>query len=294
MADAIQVWKKKLLSPQALRRIEQCSILPHKPTVIANMALTQIVADPKLARCTPESVFHAVYECCHLGLMPLRSAGQAYFVPYTLKGGQTVCQLIPGYRGYIQLILDAGVAQAVQAVNVYEGDEYRWVPSAPPLERIHHVPAPPVVGADGRDERRHVASYAIIDLAGGGRHSEWMWAHEIEAIRKRSRARNDGPWVTGTDMMRRKTVVRRAVKFLKITPQMARLTELDDLADTGRPQFVDVEEVGHAADRAGGSGDDRPDGDRRDVHEARRVAGGTDEPAPEAETAADDQGEFVF
>jgi len=54
---------------------------------------------------------------------------------------------------------------------------------------------------------------------------------EIEAVRRRSRAADDGPWVTDWSEMARKTVVRRGSKYLPLTTDFRRALELDEEAE---------------------------------------------------------------
>ena len=63
----------------------------------------------------------------------------------------------------------------------------------------------------------------MATLKSGEVSREVMSIDEIEAIRKRSRAANTGPWVTDYSEMARKTVARRHSKVLPMS------TDLDDV-----------------------------------------------------------------
>lgn len=54
-----------------------------------------------------------------------------------------------------------------------------------------------------------------------------MTFDEIEAIRKRSKASSSGPWKTDWDEMAKKTVFRRASKWIQLSPHLDRALEHD-------------------------------------------------------------------
>jgi recombinational DNA repair protein RecT len=49
---------------------------------------------------------------------------------------------------------------------------------------------------------------------------EVMDVDQLEAIRRRSQSGNSGPWITDTDEMRKKTVFKRASKWIPIAPEV--------------------------------------------------------------------------
>ena len=55
-----------------------------------------------------------------------------------------------------------------------------------------------------------------------------MTRDECEAIRKRSRAGSSGPWVTDFDEMAKKTVFRRASKWLPLSPEIQDVIRRDE------------------------------------------------------------------
>jgi len=80
------------------------------------------------------------------------------------------------------------------------------------------------------------AVYAIAVMKDGGEVCAVMTRDEVEGIRKRSRAANDGPWVTDWNEMAKKTVFRRLSKWLVLSPEYrdaldADADELDVTAD---------------------------------------------------------------
>jgi len=62
---------------------------------------------------------------------------------------------------------------------------------------------------------------------GGGIQYDMMVKSEIDAIRKRSKSGEFGPWVSDYGEMARKTVIRRLFKYLPVSVEMTRVMEID-------------------------------------------------------------------
>jgi recombination protein RecT len=59
-----------------------------------------------------------------------------------------------------------------------------------------------------------------------------MTQREIQDVRSRSKAAQNGPWVTDFGEMARKTVVRRAAKYWPLSPELADASEHDARTDS--------------------------------------------------------------
>jgi recombination protein RecT len=192
------------------------------PDRMLRVALTAVNSTPALLKCDQTSLLSAVMQCAQLGLEPGGVLGHAYLLPYGDR-----CQLIVGYKGLLDLARRSGQVRTISANNVYSNEKFVRVEG---MERnLEHVPLPPSKRGD------YVGTYAVAKLRDDSFHFEWMWAEEVDAIRKRSRASNNGPWVTDTDEMRRKTVVRRLVKYLPISVELSRAAALDEAHEVGLP-----------------------------------------------------------
>lgn len=199
------------------------------PERMARVAMTAIQKTPALQECTTYSLIGAIVEASQLGLEPDGVLGHAYLVPFrNKKTGNKECQLIPGYKGLIDLARRSGQLSTIYAHIVRERDDFDFAYGLEPI--LRHRPT------DSPDAGRIIAVYAVAKLRDGGVQFDVMWKREVEAIRKRSKASNDGPWVTDYDEMAKKTVLRRLCKMLPASVEMHRAVALDERADAGVSQ----------------------------------------------------------
>ena len=208
------------------------------------IALTEIQRTPKLLKCTQVSLLGALMECAQLGLEP-GVLGQAYLIPY-----KQTATLIVGYKGLINLARRSGQVSSISAHVAHEKDEFDFGFGDSPF--IKHKPT------QEADPGKIIAVYGVAILTDGSKHLEVMWIRQVEAIRKRSRAGNDGPWVTDYEEMARKTVIRRICKYLPLSVELQRAVVLDEQADAGLPQQIDYDIIPAAAIEAEAKPDERP------------------------------------
>ena len=129
---------------------------------------------------------------------------RAYLIPYGKE-----CTLIVSYMGLVELIRRSGEVASIRAETVCEKDVFSWVNG----EITHEV--------DWRQDRGKVqAVYAEAVLKSGERQTATMTLAEVEAIRKRSKAGNSGPWQTDFAEMAKKTAVRRLSKMLPLSSEI--------------------------------------------------------------------------
>ena len=129
----------------------------------------------------------------------------------------------------IDLARRSGQVVSLDARAVYEGDKFDVVLGLD--SRIDHVPD--WQNANRTDPKKLTFVYAIAKLKDGGYQFEVMSRAEVDAIRARSKAKDDGPWVTDYAAMAIKTVVRRLFKFLPVSIEMQTAIGLDEQADAG-------------------------------------------------------------
>ena len=214
------------------------------------VSFTVLSQNPKLYACERRSLLGALVQVAQLGLEP-GVIGQAFLVPFNDRKRQVqVVQLIPGYKGLLELARRSGQISTFHAWPVYEGDHYRVVLGTEP--KIEHVPSDKPIAwvedvgkGDKRWRRRPmVAVYAVARMKDGAVQFDSMRRDECEWHRDRfSRAAGDGPWVTDFEEMSKKTVLRRLAKLLPASVELQTAVALDEMAEVGVAQ-----DLGHLID----------------------------------------------
>ncbi len=202
------------------RSADLLAVLPKgmDPARFIRVSLMALTKNPTLAACTPASVIRSIFEAAVLGLEPTGAAGGAHLVPFRKKGSDTPqAQLILDYRGILHLIAEGGGGVIVHQV-VYEGDEF--VPEYGTSPRIVHRPHFATIDPT---KITHVYAYPLSHPE----QAEVMTKEQIDLVRARSRAANDGPWVTDFAEMARKTVIKRLSKSLDLIPKFREAIEAD-------------------------------------------------------------------
>ncbi len=227
LADALPATVAKYLTPERLTKI----------------TLAAISRSPYLLQCTPESVLRSVMDAATLGLEPGGPLGHAYLVPFKNKEKIYEAQLIIGYRGLIALARRSGNIQSVIANVVYSNDSLKVNLSEGTIEHAPYMPALPTPDEMAKltpnqidamvDRGRIIAVYCVAKFVGGGQHVDFMTVGDVEKIRKRSRAADNGPWQTDYNEMARKTVVRRAAKFWPLSTELANAMEIEHRREPG-------------------------------------------------------------
>lgn len=179
------------------------------PDRLARIALTVLRQTPKLQECNPQSFLGALMTSAQLGLEP-GPLGEAYLVPF----GREVT-FIPGYRGLVKLAWQSGQLDSIAAHVVHESDEFDFAYGLEPT--LVHKPSLGIASSKGRV----IAAYAVATFKHGGNAFEIMSYDDIEAIRRRSKTPNNGPWKTDWEAMARKTVVKQLAKWLPLSPEFA-------------------------------------------------------------------------
>lgn len=178
---------------------------------------------PKLLDCTASSIAVAVMQAASLGLEAASPLGHAYVVPYGREA-----TLIVGYKGLVTLALRSGEISKVKARLVYEGEP--WDVAYGLDERLVHEPR-----WDLRVPGKEIAAYAVAWMRSGDRAFDVMTRDQIEAIRARGRSGRSGPWVSDWGEMAKKTVLRRLLKTLPCSVEMADALAVEDSAERGEP-----------------------------------------------------------
>jgi len=194
---------------------------------LIRVSMTALRRTPKLLECSTTSLLGAIISAAQLGLETDGALGHAYLVPYKKE-----CQLVIGYRGMIDLARRSGQILSISARVVYENDKFEY--SYGLDEKLDHIPA-----MDGRGSP--IAAYAVARIVGGGYQIEVLSMEQLRKAQDASQAKYKGcPWEAYWDEMARKTAVRRLFKYLPVSVEMQRAIGLDDMADAGVPQYIDI------------------------------------------------------
>lgn len=222
--DQTSILKAALNQPSFVQALKDTVPLTARkyltPERIVRIVVTASSRNQKLLQCRPQTILQSVVDLVQLGLEPGGPLGQAYLVPY----GQD-CTPMVGYQGYLALARRSGEIDSVFAQIIYSKDTYKIRYGDNPS--IEHEPC--ISGERGEP----VAAYCVAKFKGGGSHLEVMTVDEIDSVRKRSRASNNGPWVTDWGQMARKTVIKRARHYWPMSVEMAQASEIEDRVDTG-------------------------------------------------------------
>lgn len=155
-----------------------------------------------------ESAKAALLACGSIGVSLSPARKQAYLVP---RDGKVMLDI--GYLGLVDLVVEDGLVQWVQASLVHESDEFKinGIDKEPT-----HIYAPFPAAARGLV----IGAYCVAKTVNGDYLTTVMSIEEVQAIRDRSQAwkrfKSDGvkcPWNTDEGEMIRKTVVKRGHKL---------------------------------------------------------------------------------
>src|SRR6266851_4862236 len=182
----------------------------------------ELTGRAQLRDCTIQSIRECAIKAATYGLLPGRDC---HFLPFNdrQKGGKSATY-VPNYFGVLLLLDRTGRVDDAFANPVYEGDTF----VCDHLAGVYsHVPAYTLVPPQDQGKVRFY--YACILLKGSHRkHVEIMTLDQLDAVRRRSPAHDSGPWVTDRDEMCRKTVLKRAAKYIKGAPQLHAMLEEDE------------------------------------------------------------------
>jgi len=178
---------------------------------------SQVKMNPAIQNCRPDTIISAIIRATHLGL-DIGVLGSAWIVPY---GNQA--NLVIGYAGLIDLANRSGTVSAIHSGVVRKNDFYKRTEDG----FSHDYDA--FAGTAERGEV--VGSYCLVDLKNGSRQIETMNMEDIEQVRSGSRSGNNGPWVHYFEEMAKKSVIRRALKRIKLSPEVQEAIQSSDDAE---------------------------------------------------------------
>jgi len=185
------------------------------------IAITTIRQNPKLAKCSQESLLGALMVSAQLGLEP-GTLGQCYLIPFENKKAGTVeCQFQIGYKGLIELLRRSGQLSDIYSYTVYENDDFN----------IEYGLSRTLTHKPNFDERGEIKGfYAVAILKDGAKAFEYITKDEVvkheEKYRKGS-YKND-VWNKNFEEMSQKTVVKKLLKWLPVSVEFLEMAAKDE------------------------------------------------------------------
>jgi phage RecT family recombinase len=229
MASEIVLINPKTIGAELDKFIPQMErALPRHMTAdrMARIALTSLRVNPKLMNCTRDSFYGSLMAASQLGLEPGIN-GQCYLIPYG-----NVCTLVPGWRGYMDLLNRTERASAWTEA-VYEGDEFEYSLGTNP--DIRHKrgkwagkeAALQFVYAVGRIKN---SDFPIIDV--------WdidkIWAHR----NKQNKVGDRHYSYVHPEMYARKIPLLQVIKYLPSSIELSNASALDASATEGNQNLT--------------------------------------------------------
>jgi len=220
------------------------------PDRMARIVLTEMRKNPKLMNCTRESVFGSIIAASQLGLEP-GVLGQCYLIPYKQN-----CTLVPGWKGYMDLVSRTGRAGAWTGA-VYDGDEFDYEYGDRP--QIHHKP-----GKWSKTENALIFTYAVGRING----SDWpiidvwdidkIWAHR----NKMNKVGEQHYSYAHPEMYARKIPLLQTVKYLPSSVELSNAHALDTAALEGKQRLTIDMAVNNQLESGGAEEDDFTEADK--------------------------------
>ena len=217
----VQKTFKELLAGERFQTQLAAALPKHlTPDRFTRILLTATMKNPLLLECTQESLFKGILDAAGAGVEI--DGRRAHLIPY--KNNTKRCyeaQLIIDYKGIAELIMRSGLVSSIHADVVCENDVFSYDRGQVTQHTI-----------DLRKDRGAMyATYCIISMREGQAKCDVMSKADVEAIRRRSRAGNTGPWVTDFNEMAKKTVFRRASKWVPLSPEIRSVVEADESSE---------------------------------------------------------------
>lgn len=208
------------------------------------IAISTVVQNSKLLECDKKTFLRSLLVLASLGLEPGGPLGHAHLVPFWNSGENRLdCQPIIDYKGYVALAHNSKEVGRITAHIIYENEQWSFSEG----DVILHKPLPP----SERGEKKIMVYAKAFDRTGILIAQEYLWAEEVEAIKKKSLGNKKNvagsPWVTNEEAMWRKSPVRRMAKWMPMSSEKmqlaARIEEAQeegfdinlDLSDGGTP-----------------------------------------------------------
>jgi recombination protein RecT len=184
------------------------------------LALEAKMKNELLAKCSIASVVAFCKQCAEWGTDRV-GAGGVWAVPFWNKTTASYdMKAIPDWRLLVEKAKKAKAITHARPDVVREGDTFKEISGMRP--DLIHEPLKEKTGAV-------IAAYCVYTLPDGTRDFVVMSATELEKVRKSSKAKDDGPWISWPEEMMKKTVVKRTMKLFEgASVELTALLEADN------------------------------------------------------------------
>jgi len=195
---------------------------------------TLISKAPDLNKCSNDSVMGGLFTAAQLRLQLGSGLGQAYLIPRKDSSSPTgwAASFQVGYPGLVKLAFNSQLVTGVDALRIYQGDEFDMGADYERGKYFHHKPAD--------DDSNQVAD-KLIGVIGlvyirGTQRPQWRWLSRASVENRRPdytrKSYHKGPWVTSYEAMADKTAVIEALKFAPKSVELATATAMDEAVIT--------------------------------------------------------------
>ena len=214
----------------AMRESHLRSLLPQSMTVdkFQGVVVAAVADNMDLLECDRGSLLKACLSAAELGLSLNKSMGEADILKvWDGRLKKNVAQFRPRYKGLMKLAMQSGEVLKIESRLVHANDVFEVEEGLD--SRIIHKH-----GLSNRGEM--IGAYCVWKLKNGETQFEVMNKEQILSIRERSSAKTKdgtvvGPWKTDEAEMWRKTVVRRASKYMPLSTEAQRAVAVDNQAE---------------------------------------------------------------
>ena len=184
------------------------------------IALTCIRQNPKLAECSRESLLGALMTSSQLGLEPGGVLGQAYLIPFSVKG-QMECQFQIGYKGMLELLRRSKQLSNIRVHTVYENDDFEIGYGLDCT--LNHKPV-------FRDRGNMIGFYSVAELKDGSKQFHFMSYDDVIEDEKKHRkgSYQSNVWKQHFEAMAHKTVVKQLMKWLPVSVEYLEMASKDE------------------------------------------------------------------
>lgn len=194
----VKAW---LSGPEFKAALKSALPMHLTPDRFVRIALTTMMKTPKLSECTQASLFKVLLDCSSLGLEP--DGRRAHIIPYNNEA-----TLIIDYKGLIELAKRSGEVAMWRAETVCENDQFSW-DNGIVTHKVDWL----------KPRGKVLAVYSHVKNKDGIDEYEVLTLDDVNHARQKSKAKNNGPWVTDFNEMAKKTAIRRHSKKLTLSPE---------------------------------------------------------------------------